>query len=124
MVTILRPSWLAYRLTTSMRLAPRASLPLASRQAYGNYEKIQQSQIIPGTVWYLTPLDVYRHCSSDSGDQKGADKLASLLSSLKKKQPSDKESINSECKEEGVKLAQPKAKKPIKRTSGGLPKPR
>ena len=34
MATILRPSWLAYRLTTSIRLAPRASLPLASRQAY------------------------------------------------------------------------------------------
>jgi len=95
MATILRPSWLTYRLTTSIRLAPRASLPLASR-----------------------------HCSSDSGDQKGADKLASLLSSLKKKQPSDKKSINSESQEEGVKLAQPKAKKPIKRTSGGLPKPK
>ena len=70
---------------------------------------------------------MYRHCSSDSGDQKGADKLASLLSSLKKKQPSpDKESSNSESKEEedGVKLAQPKAKKPIKRTSGGFPKPK
>jgi len=97
MATILRPSWLAYRLTTtSIRFAPCASLPPASR-----------------------------YCSSDSGDQKGADKLASLLSSLKKKQPSaDKESVESDNKEEGVRLAQPKAKKPIKRTSGGLPKPK
>ena len=69
---------------------------------------------------------LYRHCSSDSGDQKGADKLASLLSSLKKTNQlaSDKASIKSENKEEGVKLAQPKAKRPIKRTKGGLPKPK
>ena len=61
-----------------------------------------------------------RHCSSDSDDKKGADKLASLLTSLKKKQPSDKMGTDSE----GVKLAQPRAKKPIKRTKGGLPKPK
>jgi len=92
MATILRPSWLAYRLTTSIRFTPRTSLPFTSR----------------------------RHCSSDSDDKKGADKLASLLTSLKKKQPSDKMGANSE----EVKLAQPRAKKPIKRTKGGLPKPK
>merc|ERR1719356_915408 len=94
MATILRPSWLAYRVTKSFRLAPRP---------------------------HVLPV---RQCSSDSEDQKGADKLASLLTSLKKKQPLGKEgSPQPEEKGEGVKLAQPKAQRPIKRTKGGLPKP-
>jgi len=92
MATILRPTWLAYRLSTSIRFSPCASLPLATR-----------------------------HCSSEGGDRKGTDKLASLLSSLKKKPAS---SDKGDKKEEGVKLAQPKAKKPIKRTKEGLPKPK
>ena len=82
---------------------------------------------IPALRYLDSTLYSCRHCSSDSGDQKGDDKLASLLSSLKKTNQlgSDKVSTKSENKvEEGVKLAQPKAKKPIKRTKGGLPKPK
>ena len=134
MATILRPSWLAYRLSTSIRFSPCASLPLATRQEYAKLfwgrgatcgvSKLNLSTSAMHCQWlryHTHTRSQCRHCSSDSGDRKGTDKLASLLSSLKKKKPaSDKE----ENKEEGVKLAQPKAKKPIKRTSGGLPKPK